>query len=87
LRWSGGWTASSPSTPRSIRRCCAGARTTRAPDEALERIAAGATLVQVYTAFVYGGPLWPSRMNRGLSKLVREGGLSSVQEAIGTGVR
>jgi len=57
------------------------------PHEALERIAAGATLVQVYTAFVYGGPLWPSRMNRGLSKLVREGGWSSVQEAIGTGVR
>jgi dihydroorotate dehydrogenase len=57
------------------------------PHEALERIAAGATLVQVYTAFVYGGPLWPSRMNRGLSKLVREGGLSSVQEAIGTAAR
>jgi dihydroorotate dehydrogenase len=54
------------------------------PDEALERIAAGATLVQVYTAFVYGGPLWPWRMNRGLSKLVREGGWSSVQETIGT---
>jgi dihydroorotate dehydrogenase len=57
------------------------------PAEALERIAAGATLVQVYTAFVYGGPLWPWRMNRGLSKLVRDGGWSSVQEAIGTAER
>jgi len=54
------------------------------PDEALQRIAAGATLVQAYTAFVYGGPLWPRRMNRGLSKLVRDGGWSCVQEVIGT---
>ncbi len=53
-------------------------------DEALERIAAGATLVQAYTAFVYGGPLWSRRMNRGLSELVRAGGWSRVQEAIGT---
>ena len=57
------------------------------PEEALERIAAGATLVQVYTAFVYGGPLWPWRINRGLSKLVRDGGWSGVQEAIGTAPR
>ena len=54
------------------------------PADALERIAAGATLVQAYTALVYGGPLWPWRMNRGLSRLVHEGGWSSVQEAIGT---
>jgi dihydroorotate dehydrogenase len=54
------------------------------PADAFERIAAGATLVQAYTAFVYGGPLWPWRMNRGLSKLVRDGGWSSVQGAIGT---
>ncbi len=26
-----------------------------------ERLAAGATLVQAYTAFIYGGPSWPSR--------------------------
>jgi dihydroorotate dehydrogenase len=57
------------------------------PAEALERIAAGATLVRVYTAFVYGGPLWPRRMNCGLSKLVRDGGWSGVQEAIGTAER
>jgi len=54
------------------------------PAEALERIAAGATLVQAYTAFVYGGPLWPWRMNRGLSELVRNGGWACVEEVIGT---
>lgn len=41
------------------------------PEDAWERLAAGATLVQAYTAFVYGGPLWASRMNRGLAKLMR----------------
>ena len=29
-------------------------------------IAAGATLLQAYTGFIYGGPLWPRRVVRGL---------------------
>jgi dihydroorotate dehydrogenase len=33
-----------------------------------ERIEAGATLVQAYTGFVYGGPLWPRRINRRLAR-------------------
>ena len=32
-----------------------------------ERLAAGATLVQLYTSFVYAGPLLPSRINRALA--------------------
>jgi dihydroorotate dehydrogenase len=36
-------------------------------DDATERLAAGATLLQAYTGFVYGGPLWPIRMQRALS--------------------
>ncbi|WP_240311592.1 quinone-dependent dihydroorotate dehydrogenase [Nocardioides houyundeii] len=35
--------------------------------EARARLAAGATLIQAYTAFVYGGPLWPRRIARGLA--------------------
>jgi dihydroorotate dehydrogenase len=31
------------------------------PDQARERLDAGATLVQAYTGFVYGGPWWPRR--------------------------
>ncbi len=54
-------------------------------DDAWERIRAGATLVQAYTGFVYGGPLWPRRVNRGLARRVREDGLGSVQDAVGTG--
>jgi len=36
-----------------------------------ERLAAGATLVQGYTAFLYEGPLWARRVNRGLAHLRR----------------
>jgi dihydroorotate dehydrogenase len=39
-----------------------------------ERLAAGATLVQAYTAFVYGGPLWPRRVQRGLARHLRDAG-------------
>ncbi len=35
-------------------------------DDALERLAAGADLLQGYTGFVYEGPWWPARMNAGL---------------------
>jgi dihydroorotate dehydrogenase len=34
-----------------------------------QRIDAGATLVQGYTAFLYRGPLWAATINRGLAKL------------------
>jgi dihydroorotate dehydrogenase len=36
-------------------------------DDARERLAAGATLLQGWTGLVYGGPLWPARLQRGLS--------------------
>jgi dihydroorotate dehydrogenase len=52
-------------------------------DDAWARIEAGATLVQAYTGFVYGGPLWPHAINRGLAERVRAAGLSSVQDAVG----
>src|SRR6201986_4651845 len=43
------------------------------PDDAWERLRAGATLVQAYTAFVYGGPLWPRRMYAGLARRLAQG--------------
>ena len=48
------------------------------PDDAWERLRAGATLVQAYTGFVYGGPLWPRRMHAGLARRARAAGLSSL---------
>lgn len=38
-----------------------------------ERLAAGATLVQGYTAFLYEGPQWAAGINRGLERLRRRG--------------
>ena len=36
--------------------------------EARRRLDAGATLVQSYTGFVYGGPAWPGRVNAELAR-------------------
>jgi dihydroorotate dehydrogenase len=52
-------------------------------DDAWERIEAGATLLQAYTGFVYGGPLWPRRIHRGLAARARRAGLASIQQAVG----
>jgi dihydroorotate dehydrogenase len=41
------------------------------PDDAWARLQAGATLVQAYTGFIYGGPLWPRRMHAGLARRAR----------------
>jgi dihydroorotate dehydrogenase len=40
-------------------------------EDVAERIAAGATLVQGYTAFLYLGPLWAREINRGLLRIRR----------------
>ncbi|UFU04844.1 quinone-dependent dihydroorotate dehydrogenase [Ruania halotolerans] len=37
--------------------------------DAREYLAAGATAVQAYTAFIYGGPAWPGQVNRALTKV------------------
>jgi dihydroorotate dehydrogenase len=41
------------------------------PDDAWDRLKAGATLVQGYTGFIYGGPLWPYKIHRGLARRLR----------------
>src|SRR6266702_4521443 len=48
------------------------------PDDAWERLRAGATLVQAYTGFVYGGPLWPHRMHAGLARRIKAAEVSSL---------
>ena len=37
--------------------------------DARERLDAGATLLQAYTAFIYEGPLWPKRIQQALATL------------------
>jgi dihydroorotate dehydrogenase len=50
------------------------------PEDAWVRLAAGATLVQAYTGFIYHGPLWPRRMHRGLARRLRQAGSSPVAD-------
>ncbi len=53
--------------------------------DAWQRILAGASLVQLYTGFVYGGPDTPGRIARGLLVRARAEGFARVQDAIGAG--
>jgi len=40
-------------------------------DDARDRLEAGATLIQAYTAFIYDGPFWPHRAQQGLASRIR----------------
>ncbi|XP_053126345.1 dihydroorotate dehydrogenase (quinone), mitochondrial [Hemicordylus capensis] len=51
--------------------------------DALEKIRAGATLVQMYTALAYRGPPVIGAVKQELEALLREQGFQSVQEAVG----
>jgi dihydroorotate dehydrogenase len=52
--------------------------------DALERIRAGASLVQLYTALVYRGPGLARKINRELKQLLRQEGFARLTDAIGT---
>ncbi len=50
------------------------------PEDVWERLKAGARLVQVYTGFVYGGPLFPRRTLKGLLRLMEAEGVRALRE-------
>lgn len=52
--------------------------------DAWERIKAGASLVQLYSAMVYDGPMLGAKIVAGLDRLMREEGFSSIAEAVGS---
>ena len=53
-------------------------------DDAWDRIRAGASLVQLYSAMVYEGPHVGARIARGLAERVKQAGFSNIAEAVGT---
>lgn len=53
-------------------------------DDAWERITAGASLLQGYTGFIYGGGLWAKHIHDGLAARLRAGGYSSLSQAVGS---
>lgn len=56
-------------------------------EDAYRKIRAGASAVQLYTGFIYGGPWTVPRLLGDLAALLRRDGFSSVSEAIGADLR
>jgi dihydroorotate dehydrogenase len=54
-------------------------------DDAWQRIRAGASLVQLYTAMVYEGPHIARRIALGLAERLKQEGFANIEEAVGTG--
>jgi dihydroorotate dehydrogenase len=56
-------------------------------DDAWDRITSGASLLQGYTGFIYGGGLWAKHIHDGLARKLREGGFESLADAVGSAAR
>jgi dihydroorotate dehydrogenase len=56
-------------------------------EDAFEKIAAGASLLQAYTGFVYGGPTFANDINLGLAAILKKQGFASLDEAVGSAIR
>ena len=54
-------------------------------EDAWDRIVAGASLVQLYSAMVYEGPGLASRIAEGLARRLHRVGMASIAEAVGSG--
>lgn len=55
-------------------------------DDAWERIVSGASLVQGYTGFIYGGGLWPKHIHDGIAQRLRQGGFATLADAVGSAI-
>jgi dihydroorotate dehydrogenase len=53
-------------------------------EDAWEKICAGASLLQLYTALIYEGPLVAKRMNEGLSRIFASSGFRTFDDAVGS---
>ncbi len=51
--------------------------------DAYEKIKAGASLVQIYTGFIYEGPMIVKKINKGLVELLKRDGFKNISEAVG----
>jgi dihydroorotate dehydrogenase len=53
-------------------------------DDAWDRITSGASLLQGYTGFIYGGGLWAKHIHEGIAQRLHEGGFTSLADAVGS---
>jgi dihydroorotate dehydrogenase len=56
-------------------------------EDAWERITCGASLIQGYTGFVYGGAWWAKDIHDGIAARLRQAGYGCLAEAVGAAVR
>ena len=56
-------------------------------EDAFEKIASGASLVQAYTGFIYQGISFARDVNAGLARILKEKGFANLDEAIGSNSR
>ncbi|MDZ4269322.1 MAG: dihydroorotate dehydrogenase (quinone), partial [Mycobacterium sp.] len=56
-------------------------------DDAWERIVSGASLLQGYTGFVYGGGLWVKTVHDGIARRLHENGFDHLADAVGSAAR
>ncbi|MFD4542162.1 quinone-dependent dihydroorotate dehydrogenase [Streptomyces bauhiniae] len=56
-------------------------------EDAWQRILAGATLVQGYSAFVYEGPFWTRAVHKGLAARLKASPYATLADAVGADVR
>ncbi len=53
-------------------------------DDAWQRITAGASLVQGYTGFIYGGGSWAKQIHDGIANHLHDSGFRSLADAVGS---
>lgn len=51
--------------------------------DAWEKICAGASLIQLYTGFIYQGPTIANEINAGLGEILKESGVKTLDDAVG----
>jgi dihydroorotate dehydrogenase len=56
-------------------------------DDAWDRITSGASLLQGYTGFVYGGGLWAKHIHDGIARRLHDSGFASLTDAVGSATR
>ncbi len=56
-------------------------------EDAWEMISAGASLLQIYTGFIYEGPSIAKKINEGLRRIIADKGFVSLDEAVGSGAK
>jgi len=52
-------------------------------EDAWEKLCAGASLIQLYTGFIYEGPAVTKRINEGLAEILKREGFDSLDQAVG----